>query len=748
MNKLNKNNIFNIVFSVIFIGVVLSFSIFFWMTGTIRPSENVESEYFDNAPMAKGYFSKYNDLCLKNKRFYSMIVETEYRIFGNIRQGNVIKGKDGFLFAAGENKYKYDYIVDYVGGYQLDEQMLENLYQNIELRRKVYESQGREYILAVIPNSQTVYSDCMPEYLGNISNNTVLSQLSQYMESKGNVNFIDLTYALNSAKSGGLLYNNTENSINALGAYYVYNGIMQSIPETLSLSERTLPLSAFNYYTHYTEGKTLADLAGLASMLKNETVSISNDTEFMYSIINFHKEFETTYVKFSYRDRVPMNPSVLIEITNEWDKIQLMPYFSNTFGVSSYKTDHKYSKETVENSNPLLVIQILHEDELMMLLNKENEISYSAALGDDSTVYKTRAPQSIAYTVLDDNSVCISGMVEGDAEVQIFGNGLDTRIIRGLDGQFFARIDFEDDVQGKEVFINAKSSDKAASDLITLIISGTNNVGSAREVFVGENSMLYKLDYGIMYDLPDGELLSALETELDDLFAGYSQAGGKDIEVFFAMIPEKLSVYTYESDTNMNEQFERLEAIKSCISGIISNVGGVSVDLADVLFEKRNSGKLFYQTDNDPTDIAYYYMYQELIRRLSEKFPSMSPVGIDNFVEYSYPYKNGSLASALGFDMSKLSERVTKFKFTNNAEYVTMSNGAILSYRFNEKLPNAVVIYDEKGAPLIDLLAEHFNVMYVLPKNSFELQDEALSKVRPDCIIYLCSEGKIDFNLR
>jgi hypothetical protein len=223
---MSRKNIFEMILSVAFAGVILSFTLYFILTLILRPEYNIKDSYFDDKEAVRSDFSAFDDACLKNRFFHEHIIESEYKIFGNLFGESVIKGKNGFLFMSGVNENGYDYVADYTGNVSLDEEALEVIYQYIEMRNKAYENRSISYYLAVIPNSQTVYSEHMPDLYGEISNNTSLIQIGEYLEKKGFDRFIDLTDTMKSSKSEGLLYNNTENSINALGAYYAYTEIM------------------------------------------------------------------------------------------------------------------------------------------------------------------------------------------------------------------------------------------------------------------------------------------------------------------------------------------------------------------------------------------------------------------------------------------------------------------------------------------------------------------------------------------
>ena len=753
MEKLNEKKIFNVIFLLTFLGIVLSFSLFFYMSETMYSEEEENGEFFGlTYGVSDDDLFEYDSRFMKNSVVHDAIIETEYKMFGNVKHESIVKGKHEFLFEFGKNQYGYDYAADYFGQRKLTASELEALGDAIALRQKIYADQGRYYVLAVIPNSQTVYSEYMPQYLVGRGNNTVLSQLSRYMKEQEIGCYIDLTEFIKASKGDVVMYNNTENSVNALGAYYVYSAIIDSLPEDVVSADRKLDVNDFSYFIHYTDGKNTAIEAGLESLIKNETVSMSNSTEFKYTVVDHSEGVDTTYVKSAYKNEVSVKPSILLDCSNEWDKIQLMPYFSNTFGVSSYKIGHSYDPDVMYGINPLVVIQTIHEYEIPMLLDRAVSVSYQNALGQDVTPYKTKMPADVEYTVLDSNSVCISGIIENDAEVRVFGEGFSPVSVKSIGGRFFVRISFEDSVQNKEVFLDAKSDDKAASDHMSLVISGTNNVGSARDVAIGTNSMLYRSDYQVPFELPTKEELDEYRIRMFSSFSIIKETCGNfDLEMIYASVPQKLSVYIDGMPETLVGQKNRLDEIKYTFSEILERASVKFLDLSDLLSAHAESEKMFFQTDERITDIAYYYMYCEILnsmRNSTDKYDGyFKPVKAEQFLEYSYPVSTGMLASSLGFDMNRVTERVTRLKFTNGKTQINVGNGAFAYYGTNEDMPCAIIVYDNDCEPLITLLAEHFRYTYVMKKNETAIPESLLSSVSPDFIIYLCDESKIDFTL-
>lgn len=746
---MTKKSIFNMIFSIAFIGVVLSISVYFALTLVLRPEHNINSDYFESRTAARSGFSDFDDACLKNRSFHESIIETEYRLFGSLFGDNVIKGKSGFLFMGGVNELGYDYASDYAGETVLGDEALDVVYQYIEMRKKAYENRGIDYYLAVIPNSQTVYGEYMPDIYGKPDNDRVLSQVSRYLDSVGFDRFIDLTDAMIASKPEGLLYNNTENSINALGAYYVYEAIMKEMSGDVVDADRITELGRYALYTHYTDGKTAAELAGISSIVENETVSMSNDTEYMYTTAGVFGDLETTYTRAGYKEELPLLPSVLIEVTREWDKIQLKPYFSNTFGMASYRVSHNYSSIALDNSNPTVVVQVLHEDELMSVIEPTVSASYEIGLEPGQDPYKTTRPRDMEYILTDENTVCITGEVESGAQVSVFGEELDSYTVNEIGGRFVTVLRLDEPAAGREILVRAKTEGKLMSDPVSIVISGEKLSDSVTgEAIVGSNSMIYLSDYGAS-SIPGEDVLEDFSDRIKKNKEKFDSVAEKDVTVIYGIIPEKPSVYCIGAPESLTDRISDLETVRSLMRVELMGAGAEAIDFSKALRINLDKGKMFAQSTEALTDLAYYYMYLELASKISEHFDKVIPTDISEYDVVSYRVRNGAHASALGFDSNLFSEKIEKLMFKNNAMYMPSYNKVdrtriFVTHNMTEGLPSAVVVRDSSGTGMLDLLAEHFSTMYVLAENNYNISNAILETVRPDYIIYLCDEGNID----
>ncbi len=376
-----------LLFAVLFMGVLLSGAIYFGFSAAAGLTELCD-DYYDGGKYDFGGPWRLDDIFFRSAALRSDIAKYEYVLFGRIRDEDIIVGRDGYLFDAFDTDYGYDYVRDYVGEFVVAEDEIDALAEAIRRRESAFEAYGIDYILAVIPNSQTVCGDKLPGFFGEISENSRLRRLSHRladgMQADDDTFFLDLTDPLKAARSAGQLYNNTENSLNALGAYFVYRAIYDALPRRYTSGHTLLTAEELDFFTHVTDGRELARQLGLEKLIYNKTVSLPSNATKKYTNFGYTGKIEVTCSKIEYRDEIPLYPSVLLEFGNggEWDRILLSEYFSNTFGEVGYRSDQAFSKACITQFRPRVVIQFVHEYALSDLTEASIDASYAAAIPD------------------------------------------------------------------------------------------------------------------------------------------------------------------------------------------------------------------------------------------------------------------------------------------------------------------------------------------------------------------------------
>lgn len=359
---------FGIITIVLFVGILLSFLVNFGVSAYLGTEELVDS-YFDGEEHPNIFLSDFSNTFYLSKELQSSVIKIDYGLFGSLPTSEVILGTDEFLFPTYDDESGYSYVADYLGEYKPTGTELDIYYNGIKELTKEYQKLNTEIYFIIIPNSQTVYSDKTPDFMGNISNDTRLKSITRYFDKRGVSNYLDLTDALIAAKDRGELYNNTEDSLNSRGAYYSYLAVLDLLPEEVKSQIKTIELTDRDLVKHSTAGKSLARKVFLEDKIQNHTVSLSGDFIQKYDILLRYDEYEMTFAKIQYKSELPDQPRIQLQFSSDWDRILMIDYFSNTFGRTICCLTPSVSKSVIETTEPNYIFCFIHEKDLDMLIN-------------------------------------------------------------------------------------------------------------------------------------------------------------------------------------------------------------------------------------------------------------------------------------------------------------------------------------------------------------------------------------------
>lgn len=367
--KKENVSLYHLIVVSVFIGILLTCALFFLIHSALGREHTVAAQCFDGSEIrGDGFWSEFRRSVYQNTALQERIHETRYQLFGIVGEESVLAGKDDFLFEVSDEKSEYSFLQDYLGGVSFTEEEMQDILELLNKRDRLYAERGAEYLLVILPNAQSVYSENMPAHFGDIRE-TRLDRLERYLLANGFTDFANLTDEMISYKSQGRLYNNTENSLNALGLYYTYLCVCERFQPTIMSKTRVTPRNDLKFYQHMTTGKAVARRAGLSDVVQNLTVSLSNNTKLNYHIqASTGRMTQTVLLPFEFSSDVNETPRLLLQFSNEWERLQAEPFFSNTFRGVTYQTDLADDAAIYEQADPDVVIQFLYEYQLSWLL--------------------------------------------------------------------------------------------------------------------------------------------------------------------------------------------------------------------------------------------------------------------------------------------------------------------------------------------------------------------------------------------
>ncbi len=734
----------NVVCAALFAGIILTFSFYFGISAIT--GDGVEDDLptvADN--MTFNTFSKsyYCDGALNE-----MIDNIKYILFDNIGSDDIILGDNNFLFDAGSEENGYNYLRDYIGDSELSQSELVAIESIISLRKTAYENRGVDYLLVIVPNSQTVYSDYMPAYMGELSQNTRLAQLTKYLEECGCDYFLNATQPMMTAKGyGKLLYNNTENSLNSLGEWYLYDAVRQKLEQLYGIEGSQVGVSSLDLYTRRTDGKTLARRAGLASIILNDTLSLSNSEQTKYTVSSYYGTMVRTAITEPYR--VEGQDSVmLLEFTSEWDRALLMPYFSNTYSEVTYKDNHQFSRLAVDHLNPSVVVQFIHEYEIYDLLDANTLLTYSSGLQQTVNDDVTTQPLLIGQCAIDSETVCVAGETEYGALMKVSVDGEVVSANNAIGELFFVSIDMGERTSVK-VKITAQAQGKKVSEPIELTLYRDADA-KPKTVSVGNNSELYSNDYSWLSFLSDEQML-AVRAGLEQKVSRVKQQTGKDTEYIYIIVPDKLAVYPDDATQELKQVLPVLNKYRDTVRGVREGAGMTVIDLTEEMKNHKALARLYGQTDVMWTGFGAYVGYHSLISRISEKFESVKVHELMDFAAITEQNVGGELVTRLGLDGAVISENYLTLqrsfqpqaRFEHSGDNAFDITQAFISYTDDSSLPVAIVMRDEFGTEMLENIAEHFSKMIVLREGDFAVGDELIAEIKPDYIINIRCNGEL-----
>lgn len=153
------------------------------------------------------------------------------RLGRSLDEGQVVAGKDGFLFLGND----FNAVIDKAtGAFPVDRGAVDLWAKGLTALKQWYESQGMPFVMAVAPNKHTIYGQKLPAGL-TPANKTVTDHLIAAAAREG-VGILDLRPVLKAASRDQLLYYQTDTHWNRRAAGIAYKELIAYINATMDLS--------------------------------------------------------------------------------------------------------------------------------------------------------------------------------------------------------------------------------------------------------------------------------------------------------------------------------------------------------------------------------------------------------------------------------------------------------------------------------------------------------------------------------
>jgi alginate O-acetyltransferase complex protein AlgJ len=188
-----------------------------------------------NVKQATHYSDQWLDFYRDHFGFRNALIHavalTRLHGFGQEMDGNVVVGKDGWLFLRPDGDHDF---IAYRGLNPLTDAELDGWQNVLEKRQAFLASLGIPYLVVVPPDKQTIYPEYLPPEYQVVRHESRLDQLINRLKSTNSpVQIIDLRSALLAAKPEDQLYHKTDTHWNDFGAFVGYQVIMKAVQQAL-----------------------------------------------------------------------------------------------------------------------------------------------------------------------------------------------------------------------------------------------------------------------------------------------------------------------------------------------------------------------------------------------------------------------------------------------------------------------------------------------------------------------------------
>ncbi|MGN0345827.1 MAG: hypothetical protein ACI4DU_08045 [Lachnospiraceae bacterium] len=221
MKKLNV--VFLTIFIILLLLPALSIPVFYSAENT----ENRELASFPALRTEEGnwnteYTDQINDWVMDHIGFRQLLVQVNSalrsKVFGQSSEESIILGKDGWLFYSDTAK-------DYMNLATISERNVNNVAHSLVMVQDYVHAHGSEFVVAFIPNKNSLYGDHMPFYYITQQADGNLELLQQAMARDGVV-YADVQAAFRAQDD--VLYQATDSHWNYKGALLGYNTILDA----------------------------------------------------------------------------------------------------------------------------------------------------------------------------------------------------------------------------------------------------------------------------------------------------------------------------------------------------------------------------------------------------------------------------------------------------------------------------------------------------------------------------------------
>ena len=320
------------------------------------------------------YLSDLGDYFQEHFAFRQEMVSANAKIYGEVFKSSttdqVVIGTDGWMYYTGT-------LDDYLSENVMSDRAIFNAVHNLKLMQSYVESKNSQFLLAIVPNKNSLYDENMPYYYKKIDSENNYEKLRKKMVEEG-IHFIDLHETFSEIDE--VLYLKRDSHWRNKGAVVAYNAIMSELTtgyETYEntpyeikmehlgdLTEMLYPLNSELEENEYYEKEWSWSYVGEVTDNMDEWIE-TNNPEQKEALLMYRDSFGETLLPFfaeafgeTYFSRlVPCNLGNVVQYTPEYTVIEKVerriPSFASETPIMSAPTARFSVTETIESNSSM-----------------------------------------------------------------------------------------------------------------------------------------------------------------------------------------------------------------------------------------------------------------------------------------------------------------------------------------------------------------------------------------------------------
>jgi len=232
----------------------------------------------------ESYEAYYNDHLPYRNQLIALNNRLDYFVFNHSASEKVTIGKEGWLFYSSDEDVNA--LETSLGYYTFTEEELANIAHNLMDSKKVLESLKMDFVFFIAPNKETIYRDKIPTCYRQVTDDTALNQLVDYLQKNTDIRVVYPGDELRQVKEEGkyLDYLKLDTHWNYLGAYIGSKALLEELgAEMPGVDEVTINTKPYNQgdlsriLNVYVEGGET--LYGVENYSSNEVEEIEADDQ-------------------------------------------------------------------------------------------------------------------------------------------------------------------------------------------------------------------------------------------------------------------------------------------------------------------------------------------------------------------------------------------------------------------------------------------------------------------------------------